>query len=367
MADKEKKNRWAQSLDDAGLLDEIDDVWELPGEVGTGATIRVEGRAATKKKSPTTKESEPVPFGVPQSHPVPAMTSEQPRTPRERESSSDDTANRRSKRKHTVPSGPFRRSTSAGPKNLDPLISGSVPQNIPVLEAELDRLTAPRTVRSTLSFAEEEKRKSEKRRASIHGKRISVSQESIEPEHAISLKSDPSAAIVDEPPSRDGQPTRGSISVPDSFETQNAHQKKKGQSADPLTLVEGVAAAKVRVAEMRELFVMGDYTGALAIAEEILEIDRENEPAKQCRGESRDTLMQMYESRIGSFGQVPVLAISDQEVIWRNLDPTTGFVLSRIDGSLSFEDILDISGLPRFETCRILNQLLADGIIEKQS
>ena len=38
-------------------------------------------------------------------------------------------------------------------------------------------------------------------------------------------------------------------------------------------------------------------------------------------------------------------------------------VLSRIDGMTSFEDIVDISGLPRFDTCRILNQLLQDGII----
>jgi hypothetical protein len=37
--------------------------------------------------------------------------------------------------------------------------------------------------------------------------------------------------------------------------------------------------------------------------------------------------------------------------------------LSRIDGMSSFEDIIDISGLPRFETCKILSRLLQDGII----
>jgi hypothetical protein len=74
--------------------------------------------------------------------------------------------------------------------------------------------------------------------------------------------------------------------------------------------------------------------------------------------------MQMYESRIGSFDQVPALAISSGEIIWHNLNPSTGFILSRIDGMLSFEDIMDISGLPRFETCQILCQLLQDGIIE---
>jgi hypothetical protein len=38
-------------------------------------------------------------------------------------------------------------------------------------------------------------------------------------------------------------------------------------------------------------------------------------------------------------------------------------VLSRIDGFSTFEDVIDISGLPRFDTCRILDKLLQDGII----
>ena len=113
----------------------------------------------------------------------------------------------------------------------------------------------------------------------------------------------------------------------------------------------------------RELFEVGDFTGALSRAEEVLKSDPGNFEAARIREEARDTLMRMYESRIGQFDRVPQIAVTNHELIWRDLDPQTGFILSRIDGFGTFEDILDISGLSRFDTCRILDRLLQDGII----
>ncbi len=72
----------------------------------------------------------------------------------------------------------------------------------------------------------------------------------------------------------------------------------------------------------------------------------------------------MYESKIGDFSRIPRLTMNNHELIWRNLDASAGFIVSRVDGMSSFDDIIDISGLPRFETCRILSSLLQDGIIE---
>jgi hypothetical protein len=115
---------------------------------------------------------------------------------------------------------------------------------------------------------------------------------------------------------------------------------------------------------MKERFAVGDYTGALDLAEKLLESDTENQEASLCRLKCRKTLMQMYESRIGSFSRVPKRNISEEEVIWRNLDPVAGFIMASVDGVVTFEDIIDISTLSRFETCRVLNQLLQDGIIK---
>lgn len=121
---------------------------------------------------------------------------------------------------------------------------------------------------------------------------------------------------------------------------------------------------EVLVGEMQELYDMGNYSGALKLAEHILRTEPEDTVAQRVRDNSKETLLQMYEAKFGSFERTPRLAIDTHEVIWRKLDPSTGFVLSRIDGTVTFEDIIDICGLGRFETCRLLNHLLQEGIIK---
>jgi len=52
------------------------------------------------------------------------------------------------------------------------------------------------------------------------------------------------------------------------------------------------------------------------------------------------------------------------EIAGESLDHRTGFLLSRIDGMLTFEDILDVAGMPRLEAYQILSTLLRKGVIE---
>ncbi len=67
--------------------------------------------------------------------------------------------------------------------------------------------------------------------------------------------------------------------------------------------------------------------------------------------------------RLGSLQRVPRLAVQGASIVSLGLDPRAGFVLSFVDGSLSLEDILDASGLPRWEVARILNDLLALNVL----
>lgn len=46
------------------------------------------------------------------------------------------------------------------------------------------------------------------------------------------------------------------------------------------------------------------------------------------------------------------------------LDPRTAFLLSRIDGTMSVDELLEISGMPRLEALRLLAQLLRQGVVE---
>jgi hypothetical protein len=57
------------------------------------------------------------------------------------------------------------------------------------------------------------------------------------------------------------------------------------------------------------------------------------------------------------------LAIKPEEIMWLNLDHRAGFLLSQIDGTVDYENLFALSGLPRLDTARILAALLLDGVI----
>ena len=46
-----------------------------------------------------------------------------------------------------------------------------------------------------------------------------------------------------------------------------------------------------------------------------------------------------------------------------SLDHRAGFIVSFIDGANTIEDMIDISGVPRTEVLRVLDELLAQGAI----
>ncbi len=118
--------------------------------------------------------------------------------------------------------------------------------------------------------------------------------------------------------------------------------------------------------EMRERFSLGDYTGALAIAESILEEPRDTAAAGEAReyAEScRSVLQQMYTARIGPLERVPVVMVPRDQLRWLSIDHRAGFVLSHVDGISSLEMILDVSGMPVLDTLRILCELNQQRII----
>jgi hypothetical protein len=46
-----------------------------------------------------------------------------------------------------------------------------------------------------------------------------------------------------------------------------------------------------------------------------------------------------------------------------DLDPRAAFLLSRIDGSISIDDLLEVSGMPRLEAMRVLALLIRHGAV----
>jgi hypothetical protein len=117
------------------------------------------------------------------------------------------------------------------------------------------------------------------------------------------------------------------------------------------------------IVDMRERFSLGDYSGALVVAESILEEDPNDAEALKCQESCRRVLEQMYTTRIGSLERVPFIAVPQEQLRWLNIDHRAGFVLSHVDGNCSLEQILDVSGMPTLDTLRILYELLQQRVI----
>jgi hypothetical protein len=120
------------------------------------------------------------------------------------------------------------------------------------------------------------------------------------------------------------------------------------------------------MSELRERYALGDFSGALTIAEGLLEDQPNNADAQRYAESCRDVLRQMYAARLGPLDQVPVVAIPAEQLRWLTLDHRSGFLLSHVDGVSTLEEILDISGMNPLEAMRIIYDLLQQKVIALQ-
>jgi tetratricopeptide (TPR) repeat protein len=114
----------------------------------------------------------------------------------------------------------------------------------------------------------------------------------------------------------------------------------------------------------RELFALGDFSGSLEMIEKVLKAEPNHAEAWAYLRQNESTLVAMYESKLGPLAGTPRLAIKPEEVMWLNLDHRAGFLLAQVDGTVSYEDLFALSGLPRLDTAKILATLLGDGVIQ---
>jgi hypothetical protein len=75
------------------------------------------------------------------------------------------------------------------------------------------------------------------------------------------------------------------------------------------------------------------------------------------------SLTQAFLRAIGGNDGILKLAVPPARLTELQLKHEAGFVLSRIDGMTSIEEILDLSPLGRVETLRILHELLQSGVL----
>jgi hypothetical protein len=145
----------------------------------------------------------------------------------------------------------------------------------------------------------------------------------------------------------------------------------KPEPDDPVLTLMGVEDARTSSAdiqtdplgEMQERFALGDYSGALVMAESLLDENPTHVEAREYAESCRSVLQQMYTAKIGPLDRVPVVEVAREQLRWLSIDHRAGFVLSLVDGVSSLEMILDVSGMPSLDALRILFELFQQHII----
>lgn len=107
----------------------------------------------------------------------------------------------------------------------------------------------------------------------------------------------------------------------------------------------------------------GDRDRAVTAIDLALSEDPNSTLAQKLIHRNRDAIMAVFQTFLGDLQRQPQLARPLHELASAPISPRAAFLLSRIDGQVSIDEILDICGMPRVEAFRYLCQLQLRGIL----
>lgn len=163
-------------------------------------------------------------------------------------------------------------------------------------------------------------------------------------------------------------PPRARASTPPPFNVAVAQGKKLPAAGDahrlaPKSRPVGSSVLDLE-GEMIDRYALGDFTGALLAAELVLGKQADHVEAKKCAASCRERLGHLHLSRLGGASRVPRVGVDGSEVRWLGLDHRAGFLLSRVDGASTIDELVDLSGMARHEALKILVELMDAGALK---
>src|SRR6185436_4641774 len=107
----------------------------------------------------------------------------------------------------------------------------------------------------------------------------------------------------------------------------------------------------------------GELDRAVTAVDLALSEDPDSALTQKLIHRNRETILNVFQAFLGDLHRMPVLARPLHELAASPISPRAAFLLSRVDGLLSLDEILDVSGMPRMEAYRYLCQLFLRGIL----
>jgi hypothetical protein len=140
-----------------------------------------------------------------------------------------------------------------------------------------------------------------------------------------------------------------------------------GRALTPLPILvvrpEPVQEVSTLLQGVQDLLSLGDVSSALELLRKAEQLSPGDARVAAARERWARQQQAAWEERLGDLKRVPTLKLRMADLMKLSLDPRAGFLLSRIDGRLSFEALFAVSGMSRPDTMRVLVQLLDQDII----
>jgi len=129
--------------------------------------------------------------------------------------------------------------------------------------------------------------------------------------------------------------------------------------------LEALLDPEAGLASAQRLLLAGKHEKSLALAEKLAERYPQLglDGLETLIADNQQALEGVFIERLGPLDAIPVPQAGAERLDSQELDPRAVFLFTRIDGTLSLEDLLDISGMSHFETARLLLRLRELGLL----
>ena len=161
---------------------------------------------------------------------------------------------------------------------------------------------------------------------------------------------------------RDTMPSRSPASI-DARSTQILAEIDEGVTADESKDDHVRRRISTLIMRAGEWNASGELDKAVTAVDLALSEDPTSALAQKLLHRNRDAIMAVFQTYLGDLERQPQLAKPLHELAQTPIGSRAAFLLSRIDGMLSIDEILDVSGMPRLEAYRHLCQLFLRGIL----
>ena len=114
------------------------------------------------------------------------------------------------------------------------------------------------------------------------------------------------------------------------------------------------------------LLEQGDPDGAYKVFQELIESGDNNPDTFGYLEMARAARLDRYRKHLENLDKVPLIAMDYGSIKELDLSKEEGFILSQIDGMISFRDILSLARIEKLEAMGILSRLLTAGVIKSE-